>query len=505
MNPQEIQETLEAFRKAQSAGVNGVPPWLLGKDANSTFHQSNSATSGLTYYDLEAPAKFLVPIPTPLRNEIPRVTGKGGIQAAWRAINAINTSNVSSGVSGGQRGGVIGIGTKDYTAAYKGLGLESNVDFEADYAGLPDFDVRAEAALRLLQSLMLQEEYVILGGNSSFPINGGAATTTPTLADSSTGGALLNSTAYYVVCVALSFDALNTGVVGAGGVRGQVTRLNAGGTSDQFGGGAGKVSAEATITTSGTGSNTHTITASLAAAIPGAAGYAWYLGTATTVERIVAITTAPTVALTALPAAGNQLSSSLGTADNSTNTLIFDGLIYQALAAGSGAYTAAVGTTMTADNAGGIVEWDTALKSMYDVSRLGPDTVWLSSQGILDASKKILAGGSTGTQRFVFASEQAALLGGVIIREYLNKFTGQTMSIKIHPNMPSGMQLFTSKTIPYSLSNVQNVMQIRTRQEYRQIEWPLTQRRYDYGVYCDEVLQHYFPPSMALLYDVRPG
>jgi len=36
--------------------------------------------SGLTYYDLELGAKFLYPVLTPLRNMIPRVSGKGGIQ-----------------------------------------------------------------------------------------------------------------------------------------------------------------------------------------------------------------------------------------------------------------------------------------------------------------------------------------------------------------------------------------------------------------------------------------
>src|SRR5579859_7520679 len=312
MDPAQLQQTLEAFRKAYKSPTAGTPPWLLNKDANSTFHQSSSATSGLTYYDLEAPAKFLVPIPTPLRNEIPRVSGKGGIQAAWRAITSINGSGVRAGVSGGQRGGVIQVGTTDYTAAYKGLGLENNVDFEADYAGMPDFDVRAEAALRLLQSLMLQEEYTILGGNSSFALNGGAATTTPTLADNTTGGTLLHSTAYYVVCVALSFDGyLNASV--ANGVQGSITRLNAGGTTDTFGGGAGKVSAEATITL-GAGVDTRSITASLAAAIPGAAGYAWFLGTVSGTDKLAAITTAPTVTLTGL-ATGTQLSSSLGSND----------------------------------------------------------------------------------------------------------------------------------------------------------------------------------------------
>ncbi len=90
---------------------------------------------GLTFYDLETGAKLLYPVLTPLRNAIPRVSGKGGIQANWRAITAINTSGLRFGVSAANRGGALAVATQDYTAAYKGIGVETSVDFEAQYAG----------------------------------------------------------------------------------------------------------------------------------------------------------------------------------------------------------------------------------------------------------------------------------------------------------------------------------------------------------------------------------
>lgn len=507
MDPTVTAKTLEMIKTLQKSPIND--PSLAGLLAKAdTFVQSGSATSGLTFYDLEAGAKFLYPVLTPLRNMIPRVSGKGGIQANWRAVTAVNTSGLRLGVSGGNRGGVMAISTKDYIAAYKGLGLEDSVTFEAQYAGMNFEDIRAIAAKTLLEATMLGEEAVLLGGNTSFALNGGAATTTPNLADHTAGGALVFNTAYYVVCVALSFDAVTNGSVSATGVQGAITRTNADGSSDTFGGGAGKVSAEATITTANDASSAHSITASLTAAIPGAAGYAWYLGTASTVEKIVAITANPTVLLTALPAAGNQLSSTLGANDNSTNNLVFDGLLTQAFAAGSGSYIGNVAGTLTADNAGGINEIETALKSMWDNYRLGPDTMWVNSQQALDISKKILAGGSSGAQRFVFNSVQDALNAGVMVRSYLNRYSmagGTSIDIKIHPNMPAGMILMTSKSLPYPISNVGNLFQVRTRQDYYQIEWPLRARRYEYGVYADEVLQHYFPPSMAVLYNITAG
>jgi hypothetical protein len=493
------------LKKARLSKI-GDPRMDLFKDG-ATFRESASATSGLTFYDLEAGAKFLYPVLTPLRNTTPRVSGKGGIQANWRAVTSVNSTNMEIGVTDGNRGGVQSITTKDYTAAYKGIGLEGNVTFEAQYAGQGFDDIKAVNTRTLLESVMIGEEKLILGGNSGSAFTQGLAGTLPNLSDSSTGGVLLNSTAYYVTCVPLSFGGYQSASV-AGGVFGALTRPNADGSTDTYGGGAGKVSAEATTTTSGTGSNTHSITASLTTAVLGAAAYAWYIGTATGVERLAAITTAPTVVLTALPASTNQLSSSLGTNDNSANSTIFDGLIYQALAPNSGAYVQGIGAALTADNAGGIVEIDNALKDRWDNYRLTPKRMWVNSQQALNISQKVLAGGSSGAQRIVFNEQRGAIGGGVMISSYLNRFSmagGYEVEIKIHPNMPAGMILMDSDTIPYPMSNVSNVMQIRTRQDYWQIEWPLVSRKWQHGIYSDEVLQHYFPPTMAVLYDVRNG
>ncbi len=507
MNPEILKQTMEAIMKAQKSPM-GDPRFanIPGLAKADTFVQSASATSGLTYYDLEAGAKFLYPVLTPLRNEIPRVSGKGGIQANWRAVTDVNTTGIRLGVSGGNRGAVMAVSTADYTAAYKGIGLEDNVDFEAQYAGMGFDDIRAIAARTLLEATMIGEEGIILGGDSSYALVGGAATTSPSLVDAATGGSLVFNTTYRVQVAALSVDAFTWGSV-AGGVQGEITRTNADGSTDTFGGGTAKMSAEVSVTTANDAVSTHKITATIATAIAGAAGYAWFLGTTAGTERLVAITTVPTAVLTALNGSG-QLASALGANDNSKNTLVFDGLIYQALASGSGAYVADNAGTLTADNAGGIVQIDTALQSMWDNYRLGPDTMWVNSQQALDISKKILAGGSSGAQRFVFNSVQDALNAGVMVRSYLNRFSmagGTTIDIKIHPNMPPGMILMTAKKLPYPLSNVGNVMQIRTRQEYYQIEWPLRSRKYEYGVYADEVLQHYFPPTMALIYNITAG
>jgi hypothetical protein len=95
-----------------------------------------------------------------------------------------------------------------------------------------------------------------------------------------------------------------------------------------------------------------------------------------------------------------------------------------------------------------------------------------------------------------------------MVTKYFNKFSmggAKEIQLRIHPNMPNGSILATSKTIPYPLSNIGNVNQIRTRQDYYQIEWPLRARRYESGVYADEVMQCYFPPSLGFLGNIAAG
>jgi hypothetical protein len=73
--------SIEALTKALKDSTKIADPLMPEGLAKATFAQSGSAVSGLTFYDLEVGAKLLYPVLTPLRNAIPRVSGRGGIQA----------------------------------------------------------------------------------------------------------------------------------------------------------------------------------------------------------------------------------------------------------------------------------------------------------------------------------------------------------------------------------------------------------------------------------------
>ena len=503
----DTNQTLDELKKAQ-----GVP---LPEDIAKAFTQSGSATTGLTAYDLEGPAKTILPMHTPLRNRIARVSGKGGIQANWKAVTGINTNGISAGVSQGNRGGIIATSVADYFAAYRGLGLEDNVTFEADYSAEYYDDVKARATEGLLRSLMIGEENILLGGNTSVALG---TTPTPTLVGSTTGGALAAAT-YSIIAVALTYDAYwavagqnqgNTGQslnIASAVVPAAISRTNADGTVDTYGGGSARKSTAATVATSG---STGSIAASVAA-VAGAFAYAWYWGAAGS-EVLGAITTINSVSITAA-AAGAQTAASMPASDNSTNALVFDGLLPQILKAGSGAYVkvmangvAGTGTPLTADGAGGIVEFDEAFAAFWDKYRLSPDTIYMGASDLLSTSKKIVANGGAPLIRFnMDAGNPSSISAGVVVGSILNKITGTLVKVEVHPTMPTGTVMFFSSSLPYTLSGITNILQVRTRREYYQLEWPLRTRKYEYGVYADEVLQNYFPPAFGVITNIGRG
>ena len=281
---------------------------------------------------------------------------------------------------------------------------------------------------------------------------------------------------------ALTMDAYLTGSIDTG-VRGLVTRTSAEGSSDTYGGGTAKVSPATAITTANDGNATHALAVTVAP-VTGAVGYAWFWGTAGN-ELLGSITTINSLEITAA-ATGTQTAASLGAGDNSTNLLVFDGLISMIAKPGSNSYihvmptgTAGQGTPLTA--------------------------ILVSSQEQTSITKKVLAGNQQGSQRFVINVNQGDIQGGDLVTSYTNKYTmrgARSIAIVPHPNLPPGTILFITDGLPYPLAGISNVLQMRCRRDYYQLEWPLKTRKYEYGVYFDGVLQNYFPPAFGMITNI---
>jgi hypothetical protein len=301
---------------------------------------------------------------------------------------------------------------------------------------------------------------------------------------------------------------------------GAITKTNADSSIDTFGGGAGQISADSTPCSVTVGQ----ILSATVTPIPGAYAYAWFLSSpagAGGSARLHQITTINSATFSTLTPAGNQAITAFA-ADNSTNALIYDGILTMipgsSFGQTSNAYvatmatgTAGTGSPLTSDGATGIVEIDKALKSFWDNYRLSPTEIFINSQEAMNINKKVIGAGGTPLFRFVMDDPHGipglTLTGGSMVGSYLNKFMGggRLLPLTVHPWMPAGTIVFWSDKVPYSLSDVTNIVQIKARQEYYQIEWPLKSRKYEFGVYVDELFQCYFPPAFGMITNIGNG
>ena len=96
-------------------------------------------------------------------------------------------------------------------------------------------------------------------------------------------------------------------------------------------------------------------------------------------------------------------------------------------------------------------------------------------------------------------------MGATTFKRYVNPIGYGTpvLEVHAHPFMPPGTIMFYSRTNPYPLSNVPNLIQKLLRRDYWSVEWPVVTMQRTMGVYFDGVLQMYFPPAFGVITGVR--
>lgn len=480
---------------------------------------------GLLWYDLRPVVQLLYPYKQliPLISRLPRVPADGGNAFHWKRITGINVNNVSIGVSEGNRGGGIAITLQDQQATYKTMGLESAVSFEARLGAMNlTPDALGNAIQSTLRSVMIGEEQTLIGGNASTALG---VTPTPTLvAGAGAPATALLNVPYFVIAVALAHQGWLSSSI-KNGVPGQITKTNTDGSVDVFGGGSAQPSAESTVTPTAGQQITATV-----AVVNNAVAYAWYIGTVSGQEHLAMITAGNQVIFTKNAPTTNQIITALQTAaayqDNSTNALLPDGILSQiygsvfgaapslAMATsqqlpagvqittgGSLVFTGAAANAGLTINGTNITEFDAILQAAYDQYKIGYDRILMSSQDISNFMGAFLGAGAAAQFKILFDAEATSgrIVAGRRVTSYLNKFYGNTLDIEIHPYVPPGTVLFWSDRAPYELSGVPNILEAHVRMDYYQIQWPFRSRRYEYGVYTDEVFACYFTPAFGII------
>jgi hypothetical protein len=474
----------------------------------SQIEKTITTGSGLVAYDLQAPAKNLYPVNTPLIKSLPRVGGVG-TATNWKAVTGIFGSgfDASGWVPEGQRAGQMSYATASRSAAYATIGEEDQATWEAISAGRTFEDVQSTMTMRLLQKMMLKEEMAALAGCNSLQLGTPSA---PTLTVAGTG-ATLPSLTYSVIVVGLTLEGYRNSSL-ANGLATTKTVTGADGKTFTINGGSSNKSANTTqAVTLG-----QTLSA-VVTPIPGAVAYAWFVGAAGS-ETLQSITGLNSAVFSA-PLSSTRQPASAITADCSTNSTAYDGLLTTALKPGSGAYvntlatgTPGVGTTLTSSGHGSVNEIDAMLQSLWDQYQVSPTVLWVNSQQLKDIASKVLSSASAAPLLQYFqtpAEGEPRMTAGVAIDFYFNPFLngGMRIPIKIHPMVPPGVILGYAADLPlqYQSNETPNVAEMRVRRDYYQVDWPVTTRAQMVGVYAEETLAIYAPFAMAAITNIAAG
>lgn len=508
MNEDDIQKAVKSALSGPSEDISrdvmamaGLRPDLIEK--------AITTSSGLIAYDLQAPAKNLYPVNTPIIKSLPRIGGGVGTATNWRAVNTIQGSGYDNTpwVAEGQRAGQMRYTTSNKSVSYATLGEEDQASWEAISAGRTFEDIQAKMTTRLLQKMMLKEEMAVIAGNASMQLGTPAA---PTTSASGTGATLPTAT-YSVIVVALTMEGYRNSTAAVPVPTTTVITGADGKTFSVNGGSSMKSAAASQAVTLGANLNL------TATALQGASAYAWFVGAAVGAEVLQKITTINSYVISAALLAGTP-NASIVTADCSTNALGFDGLLTTALKPGSGAYVstlatgaAGVGTFLTASGKGSVNEIDVMLQAMWDANQVSPSILWVNSQELKNITTKCLSSGSAPLLQYFKdpGTGEVHITAGATVDFYFNPFLngGVKIPIRVHPQIPAGTILGYAADLPvqYQSNEVPNVAEMKVRRDYYQVDWPVTTRAQMVGVYVEEALAVYFPPAMSVINGIGNG
>lgn len=456
-------------------------------DLNKDWTPTNPVGgTGLTPYDLEGPAKLLVPLHTPLRNSIPRSKGQGNARK-FKRIDSFSNAGVPGGSGqltpffnsltqtstwGGpgnltlNRPVKIAYTGSDWSIPYVELGLSDQVDWVAQFEGLGFDDLRALSHTALLYAHMMGEERAMLyGRGSQTGYEGSVSAPTVAVAGSGTGGSLASNTYFVYVAAVTGF--------------GQ--------------------SAVSTVQNSGalTGP-TASATISVTVEPQGALYYNLYVGTTTGIANahFQGSFTGNSFVLQTYNAAGAVIAGT----DSSADVNAYDGfLTVQSDPAKSG-YLARINALLSTTNPGS--EIDAALQAMYVNNGADPDEIWTTGAIRTELNQILRKGGASGYAagyRTNITAGDGSVTMGSVVTGFLNANTGKVVDVKTHRFMPNGALLLRSTSLPLPDPHVPAPVAAVNVQDYMAVDWPTIQMTYDTSTYQIGTLLHYAPAWSGLL------
>ena len=442
--------------------------------------------TGLVPFDLEAPAKYLAPRPTPLRNKLPREKGQGtsrrfkritgitgsgtgGVGVFHPGISETTQNNFApSGASNAlylNRGAKITYAGDDKVVPYFEFGVSDSVSFAAQYAGQGFQDIRALSAQSLLYSSMLLEERMLLMGRGSDTTYFSGALSAPSITIT-----------------------LRAPATGETAITGASTNIYVKATSDAGDFGQSVLSSVASVAASaGTVADVK-----ITAPVTGALGYRVYSGTAASAPADSALFydgRTGSLTFTVQGAFPTTIAASTVTA-SSSQANGYDGIMPIVTGANSG-YTKNLNSTFNAVSPGS--EFQTAFASLYDSVKADPDEILFNGTDRKNLSELLKNSSSTNYRLTLQQDEIGNAVLGSVITAIQNEVTGKVVPMTVHPWMPQGNTAILSYSLPIPDSQVSNVWSVVNVQDYMGINWPVIDFQYQISSYWQGTFLCYAP------------
>lgn len=448
-------------------------------------------------YDLEAPAKILVPRFTPLRNEIPRAKGQGTAREFRRILGYSNTGmggvpnltpffsseNGNNLASGGTTFGALNLvrGAKIQYAmdvksvGYLELSLSDLVSWKSQFSNLGFEDSRQLSQMALLWSHLLGEERAMLyGRGTGTGYEGAVAAPTYGTPTNSAAGTSLASGVYKIKLTSYT--------------------------------GMGESAAGAEVTSA-------SITAGDKILVPmtsqpvGALAYGVYMtaaagGTNTETFQGYYIPVSGNLTITSYVAGGTLQNAT----DTSASALAYDGMLSVLTDPAQSGYVARFDQTYagktvygsaTAANNVGDQPWQDAFASMYASVYADPDEVWVNAVQRRQLSDFLRSASNTSAAYRITMDEKGAngAQVGALVTGLVNESspTDKVVRLRVHPYMPSGASFIRSVTLPIPDSHIAETTVAVNVQDYMSVEWEPIQFSYDASTYQLGTVVHYAP------------
>lgn len=463
----------------------------FGKDISSTV------PGNLHPYDLEAPAKILVPRFTPLRNRMTRTRGQGTAREYRRILGYTNTgmggvadqlpffaseTALNSGSTTGLpyfgalqliRGQKISYAMDVHTVSYVEMSLSDSVGTKAYWSDLGFEDVRQLSQMALLWAQLLGEEKALLYSRGASTLGYAGAVSAPVVtATTGTGGALTAAT-YYVKVTARS------------------------------GGGESVTSTEVSQAITGTQS----LVVNVGTEPVGALSYNLYVGTAAGAETFQeafvgnSVTLATYVTGGAAPPTGDSTVTNGGTGYDGYLTVLSNPSL-------SGYVNRLNAPLWNGSTGGGDAAFQNAFASLYASVYADPEEIWLTAAARRELADwlKTEAGGATGYRLMMSQGEfeSGTHISGVvtgIVNE--SSPTNRILDLMVHPYMPAGASFVNSRVLPIPDSHVGQSAEVIEVVPLMSCDWPQIQFTWDASTYWLGTMVHYAPKWSAAILGIQ--